>query len=169
MTPTLGYRIDLWKPVKNDELPGFYDGRVSFRRSKEGVFSKNLTIVEGPFVTMAASDRPGEAVIAIQTDEPCYCSVYVWDSVWTDKFGALKHKCYAKKDARVFSCKVCSDRHEIGVIAETPGTPHVYGVECDNNSCTGSAGNGQRPLFRRQSGLMNRDSVPPFGRGFSEA
>lgn len=67
-TMTVGYRLDLW------EL-GFYDSVVSF--SNDSGYEKELTIVEGPFVTMVTSDDPSSIVIAFESDEECIGKVEI--------------------------------------------------------------------------------------------
>ncbi len=67
-TMTLGYRLDL------GDL-GFYDSVVSF--SNDSGYAKDLTILEGPFVTMVTSDDPSKIVIAFETDESCIGKVEI--------------------------------------------------------------------------------------------
>ncbi|MBL0732571.1 MAG: metallophosphoesterase family protein [Desulfosarcina sp.] len=64
-TMTIGYRLDLGADL------GFYDSIVSFSGDADSGFSKELTIVEGPFITKVKSDETGKAVIAFETDEEC--------------------------------------------------------------------------------------------------
>jgi phosphodiesterase/alkaline phosphatase D-like protein len=105
-TPTIGYRFDI-------EGLGFYDGVVSFR--KEGdAFVKNLTIVEGPFVTMLTSDDPHSMVIAFETDKPCEGTVEV-------------------PGLGDFTGPVNTTNHEIKVTGLIPNKNYQYRVMCNSN------------------------------------
>jgi len=76
-TPAIAYRLQLWR-IDGATLHryGSYDGVVHVRR-EGGRIVKNLSIVEGPFVTLARSDRPDSVTIVWETDEECSGRVLV--------------------------------------------------------------------------------------------
>jgi hypothetical protein len=127
-TMTAGYRIDLSStdpdPVKGGHH-GFYDGVVSFRL-EDGVFRKNLTIVEGPFVTMLTSDDPSSVVIVVETDRPSACRLKLSspyppsDNVPEEGFAI----------AREISEDDLGTRHEMRAGGLLPGMKYYYMVEC---------------------------------------
>ncbi len=57
---------------------GMYDTIVRFRKTDEG-FEKLPTLVEGPYVNLVTSDRPGEVVISYRLDETAMTQVVLSD------------------------------------------------------------------------------------------
>ncbi len=106
-TMTIGYRLDI-------DGHGFFDSVVSFNGDPDSGFEKNLTIVEGPFVTMVTSDNPRSVVIAFETDDPCEGSVEV------PRLG-------------VFTGPSDVTRHEIEVTGLMPNRKYKYRVVCSNS------------------------------------
>lgn len=119
VTPTVGYRMDLWR-MKDDNVEhlGFYDGVVSFRRSEDGQFTKLPTIIDGPYMTMLRSDDPSSVVIALETDEDCSCAVSVIQS--------------GKSFTKTFATGESADKHEISVSGLAANTEYAYWVECED-------------------------------------
>jgi len=77
-TPTVAYRLDLWRLKDGNPVPlGYYDGLVAFRHEGDKFF-KNLSIVEGPFVNQVNSDNPGTLLISWRTDAPSSGKVLVY-------------------------------------------------------------------------------------------
>jgi len=106
-TPTVAYRLELSESGKGRY--GTFGGVVSFRKTKEGVFEKLPTIVDGPYVTMITSDDPSVMEIVWETDEPCSGEV---------RFGRKK---YIQENAP-------GKKHSVKITNLRPGTKYVYYV-----------------------------------------
>jgi 3',5'-cyclic AMP phosphodiesterase CpdA len=75
----MAYRLNLIKKEKDKvSLLGFSDSNVRFLY-KNGIFTKGLTITEGPIVSLVTSDHPNWVIISLNTDEPSQAKVILED------------------------------------------------------------------------------------------
>jgi hypothetical protein len=119
-TQTIGYRLSL-------SGLGFYDSVVSFKGNPDIGFQKNLTITEGPFVTMVSSDDPHRVMIAFETDQICKGQVDVLKASLSDK--KLKRQFAAET---VFNAAEPTKRHAIWLTRLHPDHTYEYAVRCAN-------------------------------------
>jgi 3',5'-cyclic AMP phosphodiesterase CpdA len=154
VTPTVGYRLDLWRSqAGRDEHLGFYDGVASFRKEGKAIL-KNLTIVEGPFVARVTSDDPGSLLIVWETDEECRGQVFVWldDGTVARSTRVVDQTLLAK--ARRFSGEKAQRNHRVSVSGLQASTRYLYMVQCE--TAVGE---------RVRSGLHRFRTAPPAGKG----
>jgi len=161
-TPTIGYRLDLWRSdADRSERLGFFDGVVSFRKEGKSIL-KNLTIVEGPFVARLTSDDPGSLLIVWETDEECRGEVFIWpddDNGRAETPAATARSTRTVDDAflakaRRFSGEEPGRNHRVSVTGLQASTRHLYMVQCE-------AGSGERA----RSGLYGFRAAPRAGEG----
>ncbi|MBI5571795.1 MAG: metallophosphoesterase family protein [Desulfomonile tiedjei] len=155
-TPTIAYRLDLRlseRPSSGAGSLGLYDGLVSFRR-ENGRFVKNLTIVEGPFVTMKTSDNPESLAIAWETDQPCKGTVTVCRIGGTGDLAKPGKTEYRAEPPRSYADAGAVTRHQVAVTGLQPGARYLYQVQCEaqgDEKCT--------------SGVYSFQAAPPPGKG----
>ena len=115
MTPTVAYRLDLWRRDGDrvDRL-GFYAGVVSFALDAGKPRPVN-TITEGPFVSLVGSDDPASLTVTWLTSEPCRGEV-----VLDDETGGLLR----------FADDGGVKKHEIRANGLRPDTEYAYHVVC---------------------------------------
>ncbi len=130
-TPTVAYRLDLWRDGKDgaDHL-GYYDTVVSFYRDGNK-FIKSLTIVEGPFVAMVTSDDPTSLVISCVTDEPSRAAVFVYLTPERGVRPAPNAKAGDLGKPLTFWGPENATRHLVKVSGLAPATEYFYFVECE--------------------------------------
>ena len=119
-TKNIGYRLDLWR-MGSDGSPdhlGFYDSVAGFIEEGDS-FSPNLTIVEGPFVSMVRSDAPRSLIIAWETDKPSMGSVYVYGKMRGTQVGT-------------FSDPDMGTLHRVEVSGLKPGKNYTYVVQSES-------------------------------------
>ncbi len=115
MTPTIAYRLDLWRQQDGDiRHLGFYDSVVSFRRDDES-FRRVNTIMEGPFVSLVGSDDPTSLMLSWTTSEV---------SLGTVTMAADK-----QEDRRITEA-AAGLHHEIVVAGLKPRSRYTYHVSC---------------------------------------
>jgi Purple acid Phosphatase, N-terminal domain/Calcineurin-like phosphoesterase len=135
---TIAYRLDLWKKGDKGRKPeyfGYCGGRASFRRVKDAngriKYEKNVTIIDGPFVSMLTSDDPTSAVIAWNTDKESTGKVIVYRS----KASSIAIKDSEKKaslgESREFSSEKAAKKHEVKVSGLDPNARYFYTVRCE--------------------------------------
>ncbi len=66
-SPTVAYRVDIGGR--------FYDGRIRIDGDPGFGFEPGLSIIEGPFVNLLNSERPGEVLISFETNSDCIGAV----------------------------------------------------------------------------------------------
>ena len=106
----IGYRLE----VDGD---GYYDSVLAITRDGGNVFGKNLSIVEGPFLTMATSDDPTKATIAFELDEALVSGTA---KVQVDGIGDFTSSDTGKK-------------HEVEVTGLTPSREYQYRVVVEDS------------------------------------
>ncbi len=115
MTPTIAYRLDLWRRQGQDVRPlGFYQALVSFQR-RDGQFEQVNTILEGPFVSLINSGDPGSLVISWDTSETCRGTVTLVDDQGRETRTAEQ---------------TAGTAHEIRVGNLKPSSHYTYHVTC---------------------------------------
>ncbi len=119
-TLTIAYRLEI-------SGYGFYDSVVSFKGHPDIGFQKNLTITEGPFVTMARSDEPHRLMIAFETDEICQGQV----DVATTSPRQKRHSRQFTAE-KLFTETEPSKCHEIWLSGLSPDHRYEYMVQCAN-------------------------------------
>ncbi len=77
---TLGYRII------EDDGTIIYDGRINLKG--KGPFNPDITIIEGPFITLQKSNRVS---ISFKTNEEAICSVEVDNKIYKDERPTTNH------------------------------------------------------------------------------
>ncbi len=141
MTPTIGYRLDLWRMDGADiEHLGFYNSLASFARSGDE-YTPLTTILQGPFLSMVNSDDPTSVIITWDTDRACRGSVTVARN---------------KKMNKAFTVDESSDgaEHAVEVSGLRPDTRYFYFVSCETSGAGQTVSN--RYEFR---------TAPKAGRG----
>lgn len=168
MTTTIGYRLDLYRDDQDGcQHLGFYEGVVSFQ--KEGdTYLKNLTITEGPFVTMVRSDDPTTLTLAWETDEVSRGVVYAAQVVdltdlppfWRDLYEqsgvviSYAHHQYVIEYPVMFSESESTRNHEVELTGLQPASTYLYTVLCTTES-------GDSVL----SNLYSLETAPEAGEG----
>jgi len=159
-TKAICYRLDLWRVRgQSPQHLGFYDGVVHFRREGGG-FVKNLSIVEGPFVSLVTSENPGAMIVAFETDEPCRGSVLVAPRHGSrDRFVRLvklleESKAGDLEGLHRFDGTPSMRRHEIAVSGLEPQVDYTYMI----HGRTDAGENVFSPLYHFRS-------APPKGGG----
>ncbi len=118
MTPTIGYRLDLYRiEGGNVDHLGFYDSVVSFEPTDTG-YRPVVTIKEGPSVSMVNSNDPSHILLTFRTSEPCVCTAVVQGGD-----GSM----IRQKDSE-------GVRHAIGVDSLKPDTAYSYHITCVSDS-----------------------------------
>ena len=107
----IGYRIEI-------DGDGFYDSVVAIERDDDGTFHKTLSIVEGPFLTMATSDDPKRAVIAFELDDEL------------DKHGSAWVEVKGLGD---FASLATGKKHEVELNGLKPHKKYKYRVVAEKN------------------------------------
>lgn len=103
-------RIDMKLKTDSEDIPlGIYDIFIQFRK-KQGVFYKNISLTEGPFVNLVTSDNPTEAVISFKTSEPVIGYIEL-------------------KNNRIFSSENKQIKHEIKLSGLKPDHKYYYNVK----------------------------------------
>ncbi len=86
---TVAYRLEMYRSQPGGRMQwlGFYDSFLSFRivnvqRNDAGEIieydlEKAPTVLEGPFVNLLVSDKPGQALICWETDTPCDARLFL--------------------------------------------------------------------------------------------
>ncbi len=107
-TPALAYRV---------ETGGrFYEGLVGIDGDPGFGFEPGLTLIEGPFVTDPAIDRPGSASFAFETSAPCN--------------GEVKVRAPGVAQALTAQTDAPGRRHLVQIAGLQPGTDYRYQVTC---------------------------------------
>ncbi len=115
---------------------------VSFQK-KGDTYLKNLTITEGPFVTMVRSDDPTTLTLAWETDEASQGIVYAAQVDLTDLPPIL-----------MFSESESTRNHEVELTGLQPASKYLYTVLCTTES-------GESVL----SNLYSLETAPEAGEG----
>ena len=115
MTPTIAYRLDLWRRDGQDVRPlGFYQSLVSFKH-EDGKFEAVNTILEGPFVSLVNSSDPTSLMLSWTTSEICRGTVTLVDDQGRAASTAEKAE---------------GTDHEIRVENLKPDNSYTYHVTC---------------------------------------
>jgi hypothetical protein len=116
-SPTVGYRV---------EIDGrFYDGLIRIGGDPDLGFEPGLTLVEGPFVNLLNSDRPGELLISFETNAACTGAV-------------TAHRPGATGPSAVAREPQASTRHSLELTGLQPQQRYRYQVTCGEGKGEGS-------------------------------
>jgi hypothetical protein len=140
-TMTLAYRLDLWRVVLGIAKPyGFYDGLVSFLQQGES-YAKQMTIVEGPFLTGVDSWRPDRVTIVWRTDRPTAGRVLLSQSWSSDSPEA---QCSSQPPmTQVIPSPDDGTLHSVTLTGLRPGSLHYYSVQSE----TGTGESAYSPVY----------------------
>ncbi len=126
MTPTVAYRLDLWRRQQGDVRHlGFYESVVSFKKEGDRIRKVN-TIMEGPFVSLINSEDPTTMLLSWTTSEMCRGTVTLVnaDQVETK---------WEEPTARM--------AHEVEVDGLSPQTRYSYFIQCTSADGEGIVSN----------------------------
>ncbi len=80
---TLGYRYI------NQKGEVIYDGKINIKIDNQGKFVPDVSLIEGPFVTLLKEDG---ATISFKTDKPIIAQIKVEDEVFSDAVPVTQHE-----------------------------------------------------------------------------
>ena len=120
MTPTIGYRLDLWSLDGADiEHLGFYNSVASFANTGD-TYTPVTTILQGPFLSMVNSDDPTSVVITWGTDCSCWGSVTVASDKGMNEFFTVDESHEGVE-------------HAVKVTGLRPDAKYFYFVSCETS------------------------------------